>query len=77
MASRQGEPIADLAPLRDRLALARERVGDGPVPCPDDWAAVRIRPDYVEYWTAAPDALHDRIVLARAGDGWRETRLAP
>ena len=33
--------------------------------------------DFVEYWSAAPDALHDRIVFARDGDGWRRTRLAP
>jgi pyridoxamine 5'-phosphate oxidase len=77
MVSRQGEPIPDLADLKRRLALVRSEVGDDPVPCPDDWAAIRVRPAYVEYWSAAPDALHDRIVLERSGEGWRELRLAP
>ena len=79
MVSRQGEPIDGLAPMRAELEAARRRIGDGPVPCPPDWAALRLVPDFVEYWTAAPDALHDRIVFARDGDGdgWRRTRLAP
>jgi pyridoxamine 5'-phosphate oxidase len=77
MASRQGEPIADLAALRERLTLVREEIGDGPVPCPDDWAAVRVRAEFVEYWSASPDALHDRVVFERDADVWRTLRLAP
>jgi len=77
MVSRQGEPIEDLAPLRAELAAVRRRIGDGPVPCPPDWSALRLVPDFVEYWSTAPDALHDRIVFEREGDGWRRTRLAP
>jgi pyridoxamine 5'-phosphate oxidase len=77
LVSRQGEPIADLAVLRERLAGVRREVGDGPVPCPDDWGAMRIRPEFVEYWTAAPDALHDRVVFQRDRAGWRALRLAP
>jgi pyridoxine/pyridoxamine 5'-phosphate oxidase len=46
-------------------------------PCPAEWGAFRIRPDVIEYWTAAPDAMHDRIVLVRDGRRWRVTRLAP
>lgn len=77
MASRQGEPIADLAALRERLTLVREEIGDGPVPCPDDGAAVRVRAEFVEYWSASPDALHDRVVFERDADVWRTLRLAP
>jgi pyridoxamine 5'-phosphate oxidase len=77
MVSRQGEPIPDLAELRRQLAFVRTDVGDGPISCPDDWAAIRVRPEYIEYWTAAPDALHDRIVLERDGSRWRQLRLAP
>ncbi len=77
LVSRQGEPIAGLAPLRARLAAVREATGDAPVPCPPDWGAIRVRPDAIEYWSAAPDALHERIVFERAGAGWRTLRLAP
>ena len=61
LVSRQGEPIADLAALRERLAAAERELGDDPIPCPADWGAFRVRPDVIEYWTAAPDAMHDRI----------------
>jgi pyridoxamine 5'-phosphate oxidase len=77
MVSRQGEPICDLAALRDRLAAIETQVGDDPIPCPAEWGAVRVRPDVIEYWTAASDALHDRVCFDRDGTGWRRTRLAP
>jgi pyridoxamine 5'-phosphate oxidase len=38
---------------------------------------MRIRPDAIEYWEGSPDALHDRMLLERVGDGWRLTRLSP
>jgi pyridoxamine 5'-phosphate oxidase len=77
LVSRQGEPIADVAGLRERLAVAEREVGDDPIPCPADWGAFRIRPDVIEYWTAAPDAMHDRSALVRDRGRWRVTRLAP
>ena len=77
LVARQGEPIADLEPMRARLAAVREEVGDDPVPCPPDWGALRVRPHAIEYWSASADALHDRILLERDGGGWRSTRLAP
>lgn len=77
LVSRQGEVIDGLEPLRDRLAQARREVGDAPIECPNDWGAFRVHADAIESWVAAPDALHDRIVLVRAGSGWRSERLAP
>jgi pyridoxamine 5'-phosphate oxidase len=77
MVSRQGQPIADLAPMRERLAVIRREIGDDPIPCPADWGALRVRPEMIEYWSGAPDALHDRVVLERGKSGWRRTRLAP
>jgi pyridoxamine 5'-phosphate oxidase len=77
LVSRQGEAIDDLAPLRDRLAIVERELADAAVPCPADWGAIRIRPEAVEYWQGADDALHDRSLLERVGDGWRLTRLAP
>ena len=77
MVSRQGKPIAGLAPLRERLADVRREIGDGPVPCPEDWAAMRLRPEYIEYWVAAPDALHERLLYTRANGSWQRTQLSP
>jgi pyridoxamine 5'-phosphate oxidase len=76
-ASRQGEEIDDLALLRDRLEALDAELGDAPVPCPDEWGAIRIVPDRIEFWEEAPDRLHERW-LFEAGDGdWRRSLLAP
>jgi pyridoxamine 5'-phosphate oxidase len=74
--SRQGEPIDDLDPLRDRLAHLAEVQETAPR-CPEDWGALRIRPDLVELWSEAPDRIHERRLYERSGDGWAMTLIAP
>jgi pyridoxamine 5'-phosphate oxidase len=74
--SRQGEPIADLDPLRDRLDHL-SRVQEAAPACPEDWGALRVRPVTIEFWDEAPDRLHERRLFARAGDDWTMTLLAP
>jgi pyridoxamine 5'-phosphate oxidase len=74
--SRQGEPIDDLDALRDRLAhLAR--VQEAAPACPEDWGALRVRPETIELWSEARDRLHERRLFERSGDGWKLTLLAP
>lgn len=74
--SRQGEPIDDLQPLRDRLAhLAR--VQETVPACPEDWGALRVRPEAIEFWDEAPDRLHERRLFERDGDGWSVSLLSP
>jgi pyridoxamine 5'-phosphate oxidase len=74
--SRQGEPIDDLDPLRDRLAHLVEVQETAPR-CPQDWGALRIRPQTIEFWNEAADRLHERRLFERGDDGWRCTLLAP
>jgi pyridoxamine 5'-phosphate oxidase len=74
--SRQGEPIDDLDPLRDRLDHLVTVQETAPT-CPDDWGALRVLPHAVELWTEAPDRLHERRLFARDGDEWRLTLLSP
>jgi len=74
--SRQGEPIEDLEPLRDRLDHLVE-VQETPPSCPDDWGALRVRPEAVELWEEAEDRLHERRLFERAGAGWSLTLLSP
>lgn len=74
--SRQGEPIKDVEELRNRLTHLAAVQETAPS-CPEDWGAIRIRPDLVELWTEAPDRLHDRLLFKRDGEEWRMTRLAP
>jgi pyridoxamine 5'-phosphate oxidase len=74
--SRQGEPVEDLEPLRERLShLAR--VQETAPPCPPDWGALRVRPESVELWSEAEDRIHERRLFARDGDGWEMTLLSP
>jgi pyridoxamine 5'-phosphate oxidase len=76
LVSRQGEPIDDLGPLRERLtALPDEE--DLALACPPDWGAIRIHPESVELWQESPDRLHDRLAYTAASDGWHCQRLAP
>ncbi|HET6508075.1 MAG TPA: pyridoxal 5'-phosphate synthase [Baekduia sp.] len=76
--SRQGEPIEDLEPLRDRLAHLT-RVAETPPTCPPDWGVLELVPSAVELWEEAPDRLHERRLFVREGDagGWTERLLAP
>jgi pyridoxamine 5'-phosphate oxidase len=74
--SRQGEPIDDLDPLRDRLAHLAEVQETAP-PCPEDWGALRVRPEAIELWSEAADRIHERRLFERDGDGWKVTLLSP
>jgi pyridoxamine 5'-phosphate oxidase len=76
LVSRQGEPVDDLAPLRDRLAHLAEVQETAP-PCPPDWGALRVKPQTIELWSEAPDRIHERRLFERHGDGWSVTLLSP
>ena len=75
--SPQGEEIEDLDDLRTALAAAEDRYRDQPVPCPEDWGAVRVVPALAEFWEEAPDRMQDRLEYRRNGGGWDIRRLAP
>lgn len=74
--SRQGERIESIDPLRDRLTHLAEVQETAPA-CPEDWGALRVRPDLVELWSEAPDRIHERRLFERDGDGWKTSLLSP
>jgi pyridoxamine 5'-phosphate oxidase len=76
LVSRQGEPIEEIEPLRARHAHLMD-VLEAPPECPPDWGAIRVRPDAVEFWSEAPDRMHDRLLYERSGERWRRSRLSP
>lgn len=75
--SRQGEEIESLNQLRSRLEALQAELGEGPVPCPDDWGAVRLKPDRIEFWQEGEDRLHSRTLFEAVAGGWRQALLAP
>jgi pyridoxamine 5'-phosphate oxidase len=74
--SRQGEPIEDLEPLRTRLAHLAEVQETAPA-CPEDWGALRVKPDAVELWREAADRIHKRRLFRRNGEDWNVTLISP
>jgi pyridoxamine 5'-phosphate oxidase len=75
--SRQGEEIESIEQLRERFEQLNAELGEGPVPCPDDWGAVRIVPERIEFWEEAEDRMHRRTLFEAVAGGWREALLAP
>lgn len=74
-ASRQSEPLDDVAGLR---AEARRLLATGgALPRPDRFAGYRLRPEAVEFWSAAADRLHRRLRYDRGPAGWRTAALQP
>jgi pyridoxamine 5'-phosphate oxidase len=67
--SRQGEEIESLNQLCSRLEALRVELGEGPVPCPEDWGAVRLRPGRAEFWQEGEDRLHSRRLYEASSDG--------
>jgi pyridoxamine 5'-phosphate oxidase len=63
--------------LRGKLEALRAELGEGSVSCPDDWGAVRLRPDRIEFWQESEDRLHSRRLFEAGAAGWREALLAP
>jgi pyridoxamine 5'-phosphate oxidase len=74
--SRQGEPIEQLDPLRERMSHLAKVQETAPA-CPEDWGALRVRPHAIELWSEAADRLHDRRLFERDGEAWKLTLLSP
>ncbi len=75
--SRQGEEIEGVEALRERFVQLDAELGEGPVPCPEDWGAVRIVPERIEFWEEAADRMHRRTLFVAEAGGWRHSLLAP
>jgi pyridoxamine 5'-phosphate oxidase len=76
-ASDQSRPMPDRFALEKRVAETGLRFGLGAVPRPPNWSGFRVVPRSMEFWRDRPFRLHERLVFARAGDGWTTSRLYP
>jgi pyridoxamine 5'-phosphate oxidase len=69
--SRQGEEIESIEQLRERVEQLNAELGEAPVPCPEEWGAVRIVPERIEFWEEAEDRMHRRTLFTAEAGGWR------
>lgn len=77
-ASKQSARLPSRGELTARVARAAARFSLGNVPRPAFWSGFRIDPHRMEFWTAVPYRLHDRLAFDRDAAGvWRARLLYP
>lgn len=75
--SPQSRPITAIEDLYARCADLEASLAGAPVPRPAHWGGYLLRATSVELWRGGVDRLHDRLLYARRGELWEQTRLAP
>ena len=77
-ASAQSTELDSRQTLEKRYAEIAEKYPEGSVvPRPEFWGGYLVRPVSIEFWQGRTSRLHDRILYARDGSGWKIARLAP
>ncbi|MBL8661336.1 MAG: pyridoxamine 5'-phosphate oxidase [Candidatus Odyssella sp.] len=76
-ASLQSRPMGGKMELMGRVAKFTAQFGIGGVPRPPHWSGFRIRHERLEFWQDGRFRLHDRLIYAREGAGWKTEVLYP
>lgn len=76
-ASDQSRPLDRRDTFEERFAAMQQRFDGQPVPRPPHWGGYRVSPDRIEFWQDRAHRLHERRLLERVGDSWREGLLYP
>jgi len=75
-ASQQSRPIASREELEAAVECIDRRF-DGDVPRPPHWSGYLLRAETWEFWQDKPGRIHDRWLLKKGDEGWRQWRLQP
>ena len=76
-ASQQSEPLPSRAALLKRIARYAAAFAGRSVPRPSHWSGYRLVPERIEFWTARPFRLNERVLYERRGARWTVTLLYP
>jgi pyridoxamine 5'-phosphate oxidase len=76
-ASRQSAALDSRAALVRRVRQLRARYRGRPIPRPEWWKGILVRPRAMEFWIRQPYRLHLRVRYARTPRGWASRLLQP
>jgi pyridoxamine 5'-phosphate oxidase len=75
--SRQSSRLSSRERLLADFTALQNRLKGKVIPRPKYWIGFRITPDLIEFWTARPHRLHDRLLFVRSRDKWEKRLLYP
>ena len=76
-ASVQSHRLPSRATLLARVASYAVKFSGQPVPRPPHWSGYRLLPERIEFWTAKPFRLNERVLYHRRNHRWTKTLLYP
>ena len=77
LVSPQSSVISSRQFLEDRLSALTDEYLNKPIPRPDYWGGIVVKPVQIEFWQGRPNRLHDRISCQLINKVWKSERLAP
>jgi pyridoxamine 5'-phosphate oxidase len=77
LVSPQSSVISSRQFLEDRLSALTDEYLNKPIPRPDHWGGIVVKPVQIEFWQGRPNRLHDRISCQLINKVWKSERLAP
>jgi pyridoxamine 5'-phosphate oxidase len=77
LVSPQSSVISSRQFLEDRLSALTDEYLNKPIPRPNHWGGIVVKPVQIEFWQGRPNRLHDRISCQLINEVWKSERLAP